>query len=262
MQDTYQEVIIVLIACTFVFLCFSGILLFIVLFYQKKKFQHRHELTEIKNTMEKELLRTKLESQEETYQQIGEELHDNVAQLLSSAKLLLGITERALASPPDTLITAEETLTAAIQEIRSLSKSLSKEWLGQFNLVENLRIEAARINTAKFISTTIQSDEKFLPLTADMQVITFRIVQEALQNCVKHAQAKSILVTIVLHAHEVEITVKDDCVGFYLGDQQHPGIGITNMTRRTKLLDGKLDWSSVAGKGTMVSIHLPVKNTL
>jgi two-component system sensor histidine kinase DegS len=90
-------------------------------------------------------------------------------------------------------------------------------------------------------------------------VIAFRIIQEAIQNSVKHAEAKSITVKIVLHESEVEIMVQDDGKGFSLDHHLQSGIGIMNMTRRTKLLNGKIDWSTAAKNGTRVSIHLPAK---
>jgi signal transduction histidine kinase len=261
MQDAYKEVIIVLIAGSFIFLCFSGILIYIFLFYQKKKFQHRQELADIKNATEKELLKTKLETQEETYQQIGEELHDNVAQLLSSAYILLGMTERALPEPPDTLLIAAESLSKAIKEIRSLSKSLSKEWLVQFNLVENLQAEAERINAAQSVRAEIRSEEKFLPLPEEMQIVVFRIVQEAIHNCIKHAVSTEIGVDIFLKENEIEIIIADNGRGFYISDHQKPkGIGIMNMIRRTKLLHGKIAWLPGEKTGTRVLINLPVKN--
>jgi len=260
MQDDYKEVIIVLIAGTFIFLCFSGILIFIFLFYQKKKFQHRGQLAEIKNGAERELLKMRMETQEETYQQIGEELHDNVAQLLSSAYLLLGMTERAMPDPPDTLITAAQSLAKAIQEIRSLSRSLSKEWLAQFNLVDNLLAEAERINAGHSIRATIRSEEKFLPLAEETKVIVFRIVQEAMHNSVKHAESTEITVDISSGDDEIEILVADNGRGFFIDERRkQSGIGIMNMIRRTKLLDGNIAWLPGAKSGTKVIIRLPVK---
>ena len=100
----------------------------------------------MKAKYEQELLQSKLETQEQTFQQIGKELHDNVGQLLSTSRMLLGLTERSLPNPPDTLLTANATLGEAISELRSLSKSLDKEWLEQFSFTDNLQTEISRIN--------------------------------------------------------------------------------------------------------------------
>ena len=100
-NDKYNEVISVLITGTLLFVILTGIILFVFLFYQKKRFQHREQLAELQSTIQQELLKTQLETQENTFRQIGEELHDNVGQLLSSTRILLVIAQRSIAEPPD-----------------------------------------------------------------------------------------------------------------------------------------------------------------
>ena len=143
-----------------------------------------------------QLLQTQLETQEYSFNQISQELHDNIGQLLSSTKLLLGIAAMELKEVPDTLKTAEQTVGKAIVDLRSLSKSLSKEWLHQFNLVENLQAEKERINAARNITVDVISEYDKLPLAPEAQVMLFRVVQEALQNSIRHASPKHINIEI------------------------------------------------------------------
>ena len=79
----------------------------------------------------------------------------------------------------------------AINEVRSLSKSLDKEWLQQFDFINNLQTEVNRINAAKTLQIYFSHPEKLL-LQPEEQIILFRIVQEAIQNSVKHSQAQQI----------------------------------------------------------------------
>src|SRR5688500_12740425 len=150
----------------------------------------------IERQFQQELLQSKLETQEGTFQQIGKELHDNVGQLLSTTKMLLGITEINLNAVPDTLVTAQLTLLKAIQEIRTLSKSLDKAWLEQFSFVENLKAAVSRINAAGIVAAEFTCSAK-LKLQADEQIILFRIVQEAIGNAIKHAEPSKIAVIII-----------------------------------------------------------------
>ena len=126
----------------------SNIRHIVFLVFPKKKKQ----LVDINNHMQQEfqqqLLQSQVEVQEHTFEQIGKELHDNVGQLLGSTRMLLGITERSLQQVPPTLSSANETLSKAIQEIRTLSKILNKEWLEQFSFQENLQAEIQRINSS------------------------------------------------------------------------------------------------------------------
>ncbi|HVU95443.1 MAG TPA: sensor histidine kinase [Puia sp.] len=257
---SYKEVIIVIIAGSLIFLFLAGIMIFILLFYQKKRFQHRHQFLQLQNSVQQELLRAQLESQEGAFRQIGEEIHDNVGQLLSSTKILLAITERSLPEVPDTLRTASETLAQAIRDLRSLSKSLTKEYLERFNLIENLRTEAERINTARTVSVEVQTSLPAMPLTTESQIMLFRIVQEAMQNAIKHAEASSIRIHIRFEGPAIGLTITDDGKGLPAAVQRPQGLGLLNMERRTHLLGGSIRWDSTEGSGTRIQILLPAQN--
>jgi len=194
MQDKYKEVLIVLIAGITLFLVLTGIVVFVLLFYQKKKFQYRQQVADLRNLVQQEILQAQLETQEYTFRQISEEIHDNVGQLLSSAKMLLGITERSLPSVPDTLQKATETIGEAIQQLRSFSKTLSTEWLNQFDFIGNIRHELERITASGIVTGYLDTEIVNLPFSPQEQVMLFRVLQEALQNSIKHARPANIRV--------------------------------------------------------------------
>jgi signal transduction histidine kinase len=257
MPDTYSEVIIVLVAGILIFLVFSGVVIFILLFYQKKKFLHVRRLLEIESATQKEILKTQLETREETYRQIAEELHDNIGQMLSSAKVLLAVTERSLPTPPTTLLIAHETLAKAIQDLRSLSKTLSPEWLEQFNIIDNLQTEAERIRLSRLINVRLHSNTNVLPLDGKDQVILFRIIQEVLQNCIRHAQASEITISVVMEEKTIAIEVGDNGKGLP-ASKSSTGLGMLNIKNRTKLLGGEVEWATRQEGGTTVSVLLPL----
>jgi len=205
------------------------------------------------------LLQSQLETHEATLHQISEEIHDNIGQLLSSTKMLLGITERNLDTIPDTLRTAEQTLGKAIQDLRSLSKSLNKEWLHQFNITDNLKMEVERINTSRNLLAEYFTSTTFLPMQAEAQVMLFRIVQEALQNTIKHANAKHITIRTLFGDEQITVTIDDDGIGMQQAETTKSGVGMMNMQHRTKLLGGTIDWKPLPEKGTQVLITLPVQ---
>jgi signal transduction histidine kinase len=206
---------------------------------------------------EQQLVQSQLEVREATFSELGKELHDNVGQLLNSTKLLIGITQRNIPDAPDTLFTADETLAKAIQELRALSKSLNKEWLQQFNFLENLQTEIERINSSNTIKIHFNHPQK-IPFNADEQVILFRIVQESVQNIMKHAEANIINIEIKEDASFLQIIINDNGLGFEKNNIGIHGIGMLNMKHRTELLGGKINWES-SMKGTKVTIQLPIK---
>jgi len=244
------------------FIIISFLIIFIILFfilYQKRFYKYQNEKQALQSQFTEALLQSQLETHEATLHQISEEIHDNIGQLLSSTKMLLGITGMNMDNTPDTFKTAEATLSKAIQDLRALSKSLNKEWLHQFNIVDNLKAEVERINAARTIHAEYITSTSYLPMPAEAQVMLFRIVQEALQNSIKHAQAQHIAIKTIFTNEHITITVEDDGIGIHGEGKPLTGVGILNMQHRTKLLGGTIDWNVIPEKGTQVRITLPVQ---
>lgn len=227
--------------------------------YNRRRNRDMQERQLLQRQFEQELLQMKLETQEATFHQIGQELHDNVAQLLGSARLMLGITQRQLQQTPETLITADKTLEQAISELRSLSKSLNREWLHQFNLLRNVQGEVDRLNNTVGVEVHLNASVDGLPLSADAQLMLFRIVQEALQNCMKHAQAARIDISLHQKGEHLEVHIADDGIGFNPQGHITNGVGLMNMRHRVHLLGGTIHWKAHEPTGTRVHIILPAK---
>lgn len=254
--DSANEIIWAVVAATALFVLLIAFCISYVLIYRRKRKEHQNELQLFKNEFENQLLKSTIEVQESTFQQIGQELHDNVGQLLSTSRMLLGLTERALKTPPDTLLTANATLAQAIGELRSLSKTLDKDWLAQFSFSENLQTEIDRINAGDVIRAEVINciDPD---LSRQQQIMVFRIVQEAIQNAVKHAKPTKIVIEMKELDTGLEITITDDGSG--MSASLTGGLGIKNMKHRTRLLGGSIHWNSNIGVGTTVCVLLPVK---
>jgi signal transduction histidine kinase len=251
-----SENISIILGASSILLLITLFIVMLVMAYLKRDLKHLKEKETMEADFEKQLLQSQLETQEETLNQLSIEIHDNVGQLLNSTKLLIGVTQRSLSESPDTLRMADETLGKAIQELRSLSKSLNREWLQQFNFIENLEGEINRINAAKSLEIQLFRPAD-LSLKAEAQIILFRIVQELLQNSMKHAQAKNIEINIKQNNETLSINITDDGTGF---DELNTlkSVGIINIKHRTHLLGGTVQWESSVGTGTSVNIQLPV----
>lgn len=240
---------------TIVLFLLVGFLLFFFLKYRLRKNKFINEREIMQKAFAQTLLQSQSEVQEATFSALSKELHDNVGQLLSSSKMLLGISQRKIAVIPESLIIAEETLGKAIQELRSLSKSLDKEWLQQFNLIDNLNTEIRRINSGLVLEIHFSYQGKLL-LSSEQQIILFRIIQEALQNAIRHSEAKNINIDIETNAENIVVKIADDGKG--VENNLSNGLGIRNMKYRTKLLGGDITWHS-PGKGSLITIQLPAK---
>lgn len=244
-----------ILAGTLLFIVLSFFInLLVYLFRQKRKHFFR-EVTTLKQTYEQALRQAQIEVQETTYRHVAKELHDNVGQLLSTTKMLLGVTELKLGTIPDTMQTASATLSKAIQELRQVSRSLDREWLEQFNLLENLQTEIDWINAGETIKASLDCHTA-IPLNPEGQIIVFRMVQEAIQNAVRHAQPSRIAVSIN-NGQQLEVKIVNDGKPLPAHFQ---GMGTNNMRQRARLFGGTVQWQS-ANHETIVTICLPLNHS-
>lgn len=236
----------------------AALVIFLLMAYKKRDRMYMSEKKKLAEEFRHQLLQSQIEVQENTFQQIGKELHDNVGQLLGTSRMLMGLAERSLEHPPDTLLTANATLGQAISELRSLSKSLDKEWLEQFNFIQNLQLEINRINAGKQIAAKLTFDKE-LYLSSARRIILFRIVQEAIQNAVKHSNCRHICISLKNENDLTIISIQDDGKGFNQNEAKK-GMGLSNMKHRTALLNGSIEYESGTDKnGTAVLITIPEK---
>lgn len=253
-----NQLIFAVLIGTLVFLLLAFFLLFFFIRYRSRSNQYINEREKLKKEFEQTLLQSQIEVQENTFAGLSRELHDNIGQLLVSAKTLISVTLINQAQPSPTLTIAEETLGTAINEVRTLSKLLDKEWLEQFNFIHNLETEVSRINATRTIHINLSHPEKLL-LEPEEQTILFRIVQEAIQNAVKHSGAEKIDITVSNTPSSLIVSIVDNGKGF---DENHvtSSLGIKNMKHRTQLLGGTIEWTSSPGNGSTVMLKLPVKS--
>jgi signal transduction histidine kinase len=257
MQPETIKILKVVIAGTVLLLLVIAFMVSFIVIHRKRRNQFIRDKLTMKKDLEQQLLQSRIEVQEQTFQQIGKELHDNVGQLLSTSRMLIGLTERELKNPPDTLLTANATLGQAINEIRSLAKSLDKEWLERFSFSENIQTVIDRINAGELIKASYEEQEPLL-LPSDEQIILFRIVQEAVQNAVKHANPLSISILLQKEEEGYSIQIKDNGRGFDTATVKR-NMGLTNMEHRIHLLKGRVAVQSSPGKGTEVKLFLPLQ---
>lgn len=257
MDSLSQEVVIIVIGCAFFLLVAIGIII-LILIYQKKQILYIYEKKELQNQYKAEILRSQIEAQEKTLNNLSKEIHDNIGQLLNSAKMLINVAMRKMPDVGDTLRQSEQSLSKAIADLRALSKSLNKEWLEQFGLFENLESEARRINSSGEITMTV-SHQGDMAMLKDRQLMLYRMVQEAFQNSMKHGKATQISIAVNQQGTTLFTSVEDNGSGFDAADETKHGFGILNMKHRVSLMGGTAHWKS-GPTGTTVTIDIPLHN--
>lgn len=240
-------------------LLIAAIFIFILVSYsnnRKKKFIQ--EKFNLQTQFQEQMLQAKLEMQEQTFNRISAEIHDNVGQLLSLAKVQLNIMEAGEKLDKPLLTEIKESVGKAMIDLRDIARSMNADRLRFTSLVEATDHELKRIGRLDIIKTFMTVEGMEMSIEEQKKLIILRIVQESLQNILKHAQAKQIDVKFLFGDNQFNVEITDDGLGFnYDPANKKNGLGLQNIISRAKLIGGNASISSAVNMGTKISITLP-----
>jgi signal transduction histidine kinase len=251
---------------TFLIVGIVVILFFVIFFYlfiiqlHRRRILHQKEVVGLTLQYEQTLLQSQLEIQEQTFKNISQEIHDNIGQVLSLAKLNLNTIPAG--ENAEKIALTEELLGKAISDLRDLSKSLNSEKITDIGICEAIRQELAMIEKASSqIKTTFFCDDEDIPLSPEKTIITFRMMQEVMNNIIKHAKATEITVDVAKQEEGLQIKIKDNGTGFNPEslDNAKTGIGLKSIRQRCKLINAGCAITSSPGNGT--SVEIAIKNS-
>ncbi len=261
MQISPKEINTLIVLITLVFLLAPGFLLLYINLYNRRKKKHIEEKAQMQQTFAAEILKTQLEVQEQTMQTIGADLHDNIGQLLSLTSLTLNSIEIKEVNKAQQKIDAALDLNSrCIKELRLLGKLLQGEQLIGNGLAEAISFEIAWIEKAGQFQVDYQTENYCTESSnADKDLLVFRILQEILNNIIKHAFATQIKIKLCCRDNYLLLTVEDNGVGFFADEvpEKQNGMGLHNIRKRADLMVGKVDIQSKPGTGTFVELTIP-----
>ena len=263
-----EEIMFIAIAGIITIIILSITILIFFMTYQKRKLGHKHEKEQLQLNFSQTLLQTQLEIQEQTLKNISEEIHDNIGQALSLAKLNLNtLPEIADEATQQKIVNSKELVSKAIIDLRNMSKSLDTDYVRDMGLQPAIEYELDMIKKTGGHKIELSVNGSLFRFDKQKELILFRIVQEILNNIIKHAKAEKIAVHIIYDLDKLQLTISDDGQGVNLtplneNDRSGFGLGIRNMHNRAKLIGADFNMSSSIGKGSEVKIILPKeKNT-
>lgn len=192
---------------------------------------------------------------------ISEELHDGIlGEMLGIRLVLSGLNERTDEQSQGQRAELIEKLRTVEEEIRTISHELNHASYQKIhNFIVSVEDMIRNIETSSGIACSFTYDDHldWDDLQGDIKINAYRIVQESLQNCVKHAQCENALVDFDCDKQKLTLTISDDGVGFDTGKGKK-GIGLRNIVSRVKKINGTLQIDSKKNKGTTVTVTLPV----
>jgi len=200
-----------------------------------------------------------LKGQEEERSRLAKDLHDGLGGLLSGVKFSLSNIKDNLIITPDNMSIFERSLDmldTSIRELRRVAHNMMPEMLTKFGLDEALNEYCNTINTTKLLTVKYQSFGMAMRLEKSSEIIIYRIIQELLNNIMKHAAATEVMVQLIKEEARLSIIVEDNGKEFDTALlKNNKGAGLTSIQSRVDYLKGRLDIHSEPGKGTLVNIE-------
>jgi two-component system sensor histidine kinase UhpB len=223
----------------------------------EKKMMLDQKLLQEKIDKQIQITQATIFGQEKERKEIGMELHDNVNQMLAASKLYLDLADSKPEAMKELIARSRNTIADEIQEIRKLSKSMVPPVVGVNGIIDSIEEFAMLIRE----SSGLQIDLCLTPgiigsLDENEQLALYRIIQEQLNNIVKHAKATRTLIRLDHKQGTAILHIKDDGKGFNPHENRH-GIGLSNIQSRVEMLSGKFEIVSAPGQGCELIIQLP-----
>lgn len=226
--------------------------------HQKRTEQAEQELRRLSQQL--------VQAQEDERKSIARELHDQVGQMLTAVRMELGSLAQLRGASQEQfearIRDARQIAEQALRAVRDMAMGLRPSMLDDFGLVPAIEWQARDFSRRAGVTVQVQVDGDLQGLSETHRTCVFRVVQEALTNCARHAEAHNIRIS--LHGRDglLSLVVQDDGVGFGTATSRGKGLGLIGMEERVGELGGRLELHSQPRRGTMVRVELPVGERL
>lgn len=259
-MDSAQAGYLLISVVMFIMMAFLGALLLLMMAYRKRRIVHRKEVETIHERYQKEILETQVEIQKETMQQIGREIHDNVGQKLTLAALYTEHVNLGAHADKEKISSISGLINESLGDLRALSQDLTRTAENPAELEVLLQKEVAKINNTGRCDGSFRSGGETFDIPISICNMLLRIVQEFVQNSLKHAQCRNIGISVDYNQGELRLLLEDDGLGFeYPVTAGGTGIGISNMKKRAEQAGAELAIESAPGKGTHLRVFVPAE---
>lgn len=264
MNDTQNITLLVTIGIAAMLLLVTGFLL-IMIMSQRKKWQIQKEFSLLKEQQQNQLIEGAVRSEEGERHRIAELLHDEVGALLSSSRIFLVEMNTQHLSSDDKKDHAKvkEMIDESIQKVRNISHNLHSTILKEFGLNEAIRHFMKKITGDTTVTSAVELDDEYTISNAETDLAVYRIVQELVNNLLKHAHPTHINIKSSLKENELNLTIQHNGDG--LTQQQFEelrykssGLGLKNIQNRIILLKGKLQFEVKEPGDSAIHLTIPI----
>lgn len=215
-------------------------------------------------TLQKEtenlVIRTITDTQEKERQRFAKDIHDSLGQQISAIKFYIGTAVSLVheEKQKEILLKSNDALVRVLADMRNICFNLMPKTLETIGLRQAVKELCNQTSLVEHLHFNIRDDAHFPALNKSLEIAIFRIIQEFINNAIKHGQASRIDIIFRHQLHQAFITLKENGKGFDLRRIQSRGMGLTNVQSRLQSYNGNVQISSAPGKGTKYELTLPV----
>ena len=243
--------------------CLVLVIIFFIQFRSRKKAESKLNEQTLANLAVQQDYMSFIEGQEAERKRIASDIHDGLAQNL----VTLGINLSALKIESQDELNRKKELQAdinqLINETRTIAHNMMPDVLTELGLTKGLKSLIHKLNQNNAgLTFSLELNDPFIKLSSLMEIQLYRIIQELMNNVIKHAQATSCLIKIVSSTEELKLSVTDNGIGFDIDIQQKAGIGIKSVNSRVRSLGGSIQIDSGLNSGCRTYIVIPMSNII
>ena len=218
--------------------------------------QLRQQLQLEKQRHQREIAEAIVNAQERERMNIGNELHDNINQIITTVRLYLDMIQPASEQDQDLKSKTGELISMAYDEIRKLSRELVSPQLKGDSLIESIHELITDLEAASQFKITFLHDPAIWT-SRSLKIALFRIVQEQLKNIVRYSEASEVLIELQATEKNILLAITDNGKGFDLKATRN-GIGLSNIRERVRLYAGEISIDTAPGAGCRITVNIPV----
>jgi len=265
MDPRESQILISILTGTSIIVILSIAVIHLLKAYKERIIENLKNIENLKLDFDKKILETQLEIQENTFNKISKEIHDNISLGLTLSKLQLNnyLTEKK--EEDDKIQLSIDLISKSLTDLNDLSKSLDANSLLSFGLLSAIESEIAILRKSEIYEIVYEVIGEPIFLKPEIELIILRVFQECCNNIIKHARANKIEIQIYFNEYDFSMKIIDNGIGFdtnkiYEKKEIRKMAGIKNIQDRLKILNGESNIISVKNIGTTLSIKIPISN--
>jgi signal transduction histidine kinase len=239
----------------------AGLTIYRVFILEKAHAKQRKEIEDTQNDLRR-LSQRLVQLQEGERRSLSRELHDQVGQTMTALGIQLGSIENLNGKDQEVFRQRLEDLKRlnadAMRSVRDLAMGLRPSMLDDIGLEAALQWQGREFSRHTGVPSQVHVKGSLDPLTDAHRTCIYRVVQEALTNCARHAKAMSVVVSVTADESSINVIVRDDGIGFNSAFASRGGLGLLGMRERVQALDGQLNISSRPQGGTTIYVQIPI----